>query len=86
MDRGVWQATVHGITRVRYNLVLSFFISKRFFSSSSLSAIRMVSSAYMRLLIFFPAILIPASASSSPAFLMMCSLYKLNKKDDNVQP
>ena len=42
MDRGVWQATVHGITRVRYNLVLSFFISKRFFSSSSLLAIRVV--------------------------------------------
>ena len=21
MDRGAWQATVHGVTRVRYNLV-----------------------------------------------------------------
>ena len=30
-----------------------------------------VSSAYLRLLIFLPAILIPACASSSPAFLMM---------------
>ena len=35
------------------------------FSSSSLSAIRVVSSAYLRLLIFFPAILIPACVSSS---------------------
>ena len=26
MDRGAWQATVHGITRVRHDLVLSFFI------------------------------------------------------------
>ena len=43
------------------------------FSSSSLSDIKVVSSAYMRLLIFFPAILIPDCASSSPAFLMMYS-------------
>ena len=41
---------------------------KRLFSSSSLSAIRVVSSAYMRLLIFLLAILIPACASSSPHF------------------
>ena len=34
---------------------------------------RVVSSAYLRLLIFLPAILIPACASSSPAFLMMYS-------------
>jgi len=33
------------------------------------AAIRVVSSAYLRLLIFLPAILIPACASSSPAFL-----------------
>ena len=33
----------------------------------------------VRLLIFLPAILIPACASSSPAFLMMYSAYKLNK-------
>ena len=39
----------------------------------------MVSSAYLRLLIFLPVILIPACASSSPAFLMMYSAYKLNK-------
>ena len=42
---------------------------KRLFSSSSLSAIRVVSSAYLRLLIFLPAILIPACASSCPVFL-----------------
>ena len=46
---------------------------KRLFSSSSLSAIRVVSSAYLRSLIFLPAILIPACVSSSPAFLMMYS-------------
>ena len=44
---------------------LSFFtFIKRLFSSSSLSAIRVVSSAYLRLLIFLPAILNPACASS----------------------
>ena len=44
----------------------TFTFIKRLFSSSSLSAIRVVSSAYLRLLIFFPAISIPACASSSP--------------------
>ena len=32
------------------------------------------------------AILIPACVSSSPAFLMMYSAYKLNKQGDNIQP
>ena len=59
---------------------------KRLFSSSSLSAIRVVSSAYLRLLVFLPAILIPACAYSSPVFLMMYSAYKLNKQGDNIQP
>src|SRR5574341_628394 len=64
----------------------SLTFTKRLFSSSLLSAIRVVSSAYLRLLIFLPAILIPACASSSPAFLMMYSAYKLNKQGDNIQP
>ena len=64
----------------------SFTFLKRLFSSSSLSAIRVVSSAYLRLLIFLLAILIPACAYSSPAFLMMYSAYKLNKQGDNIQP
>ena len=51
----------------------SFTFIKRLFSSSSISAIREESSVYLRLLIFLPAILIPASASCSPAFLMMYS-------------
>ena len=64
----------------------SFPFIKRLFSSSSLSAIRVVSSAYLRLLMFLPAILIPACASSSLAFLMMYSAYKLNNQGDNIQP
>ena len=64
----------------------SFTFIKRLFSSSLLSAIRVVSSAYLRLLIFLPAILIPACASSSPAFLVMYSVYKLNNQGDNIQP
>ena len=63
----------------------SFTFIKRL-SSSSLAAIRVVSSAYLRLLIFLLAILIPACALSSPAFLMMYSTYKLNKQGDNIQP
>ena len=137
----------------------SFTFIKRLLSSSSLSAMRVVSSAYLRLLIFLPAIFlggsegksvclqcgrprfhpwvgkipwrrkwqptpvllpgkfhgwknligyspwghkesdmtewiyfhflaifIPACASSSPAFHMMYSAYKLNKQGDNTQP
>ena len=47
---------------------------------------KVVSSTYPRLLLFLPAILIPACVSSSPAFLMMYSAYKLNKQGDNTQP
>ena len=64
----------------------SFTFIKRLFSSSSHSAIRMVSSAYLKLFIFLPEILIPAYASSSPAFLVMYTVFKLNKQGDNVQP
>ena len=64
----------------------SFTFIKRLFSSSSLSAIRVVSSAYLRLLTVLSATLIPACASSSPAFLMMYSAYKLNKQGDKIQP
>jgi len=64
----------------------SLSLIKRRFSSSSFSAIKVVSSAYLRLLIFLLAILIPACASSNPAFHMMYSAYKLNKQDDNIQP
>ena len=58
----------------------SFTFIKRLFSSSVFSAIRMVSSAYLKLLISFLAILIPACASSSLAFCMMYSAYKLNRQ------
>ena len=64
----------------------SFTFIKRLFSSSSLSAMTVVSSVYLSLLIFVPAVLIPACASSSPAFLVMYSAYKLNKQGDNIQP
>ena len=47
---------------------------------------RVVSSAYLKLLIFLVAILIPACDSFSPTLLMMYSAYKLNKQGDNIQP
>ena len=62
--------------------LFSFIFIKRFVTSS-LSAIRMVSSAYLRLLIFLLTVLISACASSSLAFHMMYSAYKLNKQGDN---
>ena len=58
----------------------SFTFIKRLFSFSLPSAIRMVSSAYLKLLVFLPAILIPACASTSPTFHIMYPAYKLNKQ------
>ena len=79
MDREAWRAVIHGVAKSRTQL------SDRT-ELNSLSAIRVVSSAYLRLLIFLLAILIPACASSSPAFLMIYSACKLNKQSDNRQP
>ena len=59
--------------------LFSFTFIKKLFSSSSLSAIRVVSYAYLRLLIFLPEIFIPACTSSSPVFLVIYSSCKLNK-------
>ena len=63
----------------------SFTFIKRLFSSL-LSAIRVVSSAYLSLLIFLLAILISVCALSSLAFHMMYSANKLNKQGDNIHP
>ena len=63
----------------------SFTLTKRLFSSSLLSAVRVVSSPYLRLFLFLPAILIPAYNSSSQALFMTCSAFKLNKQSDNKQ-
>ena len=71
---------------IKRHLLLGRKKEKRLFSSSSLSAIKVVSSAYLRLLIFLLAILIPACESPSPAFHMRYSAYKLNKQSDNLQP
>ena len=64
----------------------SFTFIKRLFSYSVLPTLRVVLSAYLRLLLFLLAILIPTCASSSPAFFMMYSAYKLNNQGDNIQP
>ena len=62
----------------------SFTFIKRLYSSSSLSAVRVVSSAHLKLLIFVLAILIPACASSSLAFCMMYCAFKLNNQSDST--
>ena len=101
-DREAWWALVYGVTQSWTQLKWlsssssssfkpafssSFFIfNKRLFSSSSLSAIRVVSSAYLRLFIFLPAVFIQACASSSPAFHMKYSAQKLNKQGNSIQP
>jgi len=52
----------------------SFTLIKRLFSSSSLSAIRVVLSEHLRLLVFLLEIFILACDPSSPAFHMMYSV------------
>ena len=64
---------------------LSFSLIKRLFSSSSLSAITVVSCVYLRLLTFLWAILTPICNSSSLTIHMICSACKLNKQSDNIQ-
>ena len=64
----------------------AFTFIKSLFSSSSLSAIRVVSSVFLRLLIFLLVILISACASCNLAFHMIYSAYQLNKQGDNIQP
>ena len=103
MNRGAWQATVHGVTKrdttERLSLtsltchevmgldamifvlcvlsfkpdfsLFSFTFIKKLFSSSLLSAIRVVPSTYLRLLIFILASLIPVCAS--PSFMELCN-------------
>ena len=46
----------------------------------------MVSSVYLRLLMFLSPILIPSCNSSNPAFLMMCSAFRLNQQGNSRQP
>ena len=73
-----------GLQRVRG--LSDFHFHQEALSASSLSAIRVVFSAYLRLLKFLPAILSPVCASSRQSFHMMYSVYKLNKRGDNIQP
>ena len=67
----------HNFLIFSFKLALSLFsftLIKRLFSVSSLSAIKVVPSAYLRLFLFLLPILIPAYNSSSLAFLMLCSV------------
>ena len=67
-------------------LLSSFTLIKRLFSSSLLSGIRKVSSAYLRMLIFLLETLIPACDLSSSAFHMMYSAGNLNVQSNNTSP
>ena len=74
--------------------MLSFKLTFSLSSSSSSKALYFLFTfchkgdvpAYLKLLIFLPAILIPACASSSPAFHVIYCACKLSKQGDNIQP
>ena len=65
--------------------LFSLTFLKRLFSLSLLSATRVVSIIYLRLLIFLPAILIPACESFTLAFHLMYPAYLWNKQGDSIQ-
>ena len=69
----------------RWVLSQLFHLYQRVFTSSSLSAFRALSSAYLRLLIFLPAILTPSCESSSLAFIL-CLVQCLTHKRIQVKP
>ena len=62
----------------------SFTFIKRLFNSSSLSAIKVVSSAYLRLIDISPSNLDSSLCFIQPGILY--SAYKLNKQGDNILP
>ena len=74
------------ILNVQANFFTILFHPQEALNSSSLSAIRVVLSAHLRLLIFLPTILIPDCDSSSLVFCFMYSVYNLNKQCENLQP
>ena len=63
----------------------SFTFIKKHFSSSSFSATGVVSSAYLGLLIFLQQSWFQLVFHLA-TFHMMCSVYKLNKQGDDIQP
>ena len=95
---GIFQARVlewvaisfsRGSSRLGDQTQVSSIVGRRFYCLShqgSHSAVRVISPAYLRLFMFLPEILIPACDSSSLAFHMMYSVYKLNKQGDSIQP
>ena len=85
LDQMLWSYCFECWVLSQFFSLSSFTLIRRLFSSSLLSAIILVSSVYMRLLIFLLEILIPAFDSSNPAFYMMCSANNLNKQVDNIQ-
>ena len=66
-------------------LLSSFTFTKWLFRPFLLSAIKVVSSAFLRLLVFLLAISIPGCQSSNLAFCTVNSAYTLNSQGDNIQ-
>ena len=77
----------HDLHFLNVELILSqlFHSPLSLWSRGSLVPLHFLTSAYLRWLVFLPAILILACASSSSSFLMMSSACKLNNQGDDIQ-
>ena len=71
---------VFGMLCFKPTSLSSFTLIKKFFTSSSFSATRVISSTYLRLLMLLLAILIPIYDSSRPTFQVMYSASKLKSR------
>ena len=86
MDQMPWSYFFECCFKPAFSLS-SFILIKRLFSSSLLSAInKVVSSVYLRLLIFLPAIVTQLVFHPAQQFHMMYSACKLYKQGNNTWP
>ena len=80
----------HDLSFLNVEFYASFFTPLSYSSRGSSVPLHILPSGWCHLHIwgywYLLTILIPPCATSSPAFCMMCSAYKLNKQGDNIQP
>ena len=86
MCQNIISVSVLSLWTLLHNKIHLRFIYIVIISIQLLSRVQLFATPWTAQLVRLPAILILVCDSSSPAFLMMYSAYKLNKQGDNIQP